>query len=321
MKVLKLNALILLLLLIGISSCKNNSNNNDNQNVIQSLDSLVADKLDSATQKGPEKPALKVNYTPLAIRKSDSVKKYFKDHFTPEQKELIYTLNRVDARHVNNPDTLIIPDTFVSDVLAYSPFPMHIPILENISKFVFFSYPIQAFVVYENGKQMRWGPTSMGSKAHPTPQGLHFTNWKSKKAISTVKSTWILPWNFNIANRAGVGWHQYEMPGYPASHSCLRLHEEDAKFLYGFADQWILDKKSNLVAKGTPVIVNGAYPFGERRPWLHLLEDPKANSISKEKMTEFIAPYVSEIIEQQNVREAAIPKEEIKADSTEAKEI
>jgi hypothetical protein len=30
-----------------------------------------------------------------------------------------------------------------------------------------------------------------------------------------------LRWNFNIENKLGVGWHS--LPGYPASHSCLRL--------------------------------------------------------------------------------------------------
>ena len=63
----------------------------------------------------------------------------------------------------------------------------------------------------------------MGSKAHQTTRGLHFTNWKGKEIISTVSDEWKLKWNFNIANHEGIGWHQYSMPGYPASHSCLRL--------------------------------------------------------------------------------------------------
>jgi hypothetical protein len=45
-----------------------------------------------------------------------------------------------------------------------------------------------------------------------------------------------LRWNFNIENKLGVGWHS--LPGYPASHSCLRL--EDAKLLYEWADEWQL---------------------------------------------------------------------------------
>ena len=75
-----------------------------------------------------------------------------------------------------------------------------------------FSYPIQAYALYENGKLVKWGPTSMGSKAHQTTRGLHFTNWKGKEIISTVSDEWKLKWNFNIANHEGIGWHQYSMP-------------------------------------------------------------------------------------------------------------
>jgi peptide subunit release factor RF-3 len=42
---------------------------------------------------------------------------------------------------------------------------------------------------------------------------------EKKLAISTVSSEWKLPYNFNIFNLDGIGWHQYDLPGYPASHS------------------------------------------------------------------------------------------------------
>lgn len=254
-------------------------------------------------KKEVEKPPLVISYTALPLKKSDSGKAYFKEHFTEAQKGILYALNRVDAKNALRPDTLIIPDTFINDLMAYSPFPLNVPELESVRKLIIFSYPVQAFVVYENGKQIKWGPTSMGAKAHPTPTGLHFSNWKSKKSISSVKSEWILPWNFNIVNNAGVGWHEYSMPGYPASHSCLRLHEEDAKWLYNFADQWILKNNNTLLAKGTPVIVFGEYPFGQRRPWLNSLDDPKAILISNEKMKAIIEPYLQEILKQQKIRE------------------
>lgn len=306
MKVISPISIILLLSLVFLSC--NNSGTSKIKDLRDLTDSLAAKVLDSATVD-KKQTSLIIHYSALAVRKSDSAKTYFKDHFTDTQKQIIYSLNRIDARHRFNPDTLIIPDTFVNDLLAYSPFPKQVKVLDSVNKFVLFSYPIQAFVVYENGKQIRWGATSMGSKIHPTPGGLHFTNWKSKRAISTVKDTWILPWNFNIANRAGVGWHEYEMPGYPASHSCLRLHEDDAKWLYDFANQWILNSKQQLVAKGTPVIVHGKYPFGERRPWLNLLDDPKANNITEEQMTEIVQPHLSEILKQQKIRAEATQPE------------
>jgi hypothetical protein len=199
---------------------------------------------------------------------------------------------------------LIIPDTFLEDRLAYSPFPAHMPSLDSVNKIVIFSYPVQAFAAYEKGSLIRWGATSMGAKIHKTPTGLHFANWKAKKSVSTVKDEWILPWNFNIMNKEGVGWHEYNMPGFPASHSCLRLHQADAKWLYDWADQWILDKKERLLAKGTPVLVYGDYPWGARRPWRNMLEDPKATVISAEMLRQELAPVRSRILAAQQQREA-----------------
>ncbi len=193
-------------------------------------------------------------------------------------------------------DTLIVPNKLESNFLAYSPFPEYVEAMASIPKIAFFSYPIQAYALYENGKLVKWGPTSMGSKAHQTTRGLHFTNWKGKEIISTVSDEWKLKWNFNIANHEGIGWHQYSMPGYPASHSCLRLLEEDAKWMYDWGEQWVLNKGGATVrAKGNPVIVYGDYPWGQRRPWKKLMDDPKANDISEEQLTEIVTPFLPEI--------------------------
>lgn len=127
-----------------------------------------------------------------------------------------------------------------------------------------------------------------------------FANWKKELAISTVDSDWKLPYNFNIANRLGIGWHQYDLPGYPASHSCLRLLEDDAKFLYNWADQWTLNKGGATVkANGTPVIVFGDYKWGGKKPWKNLIQDPKINDISVDELNEIIKPDLSKILEEQ----------------------
>ena len=165
-----------------------------------------------------------------------------------------------------------------------------------------FSYPIQAYGVYEFGELVKWGSTSLGSKKYPTPTGLLFTNWKGEEVQSTVDDEWILRWNFNIENTEGIGWHQYELPGYPASHSCLRLLEADAKWLYDWADEWVLKDANTVMAKGTPVIVFGTYDFNAPSPWLALANNPKANEISKSDLESIIAPHLSQIKKEQENR-------------------
>lgn len=147
------------------------------------------------------------------------------------------------------------------------------------------------------------GTYQYGEKIGPDAARAVFTNWKGRKVRSTVDDEWILNWNFNISNSGGVGWHQYALPGYPASHSCLRLLDADAQWLYNWADQWVLADKNTLKVKGTPVIVFGDYTFGVKGIWHKLVEDPGITDISKNKLEEIVEPYLAEIFNQQAIRE------------------
>jgi len=242
-------------------------------------------------------------YSYWPIKASDSLRKLFYKTFTKEQQYTIAALNRIDTDHINGRDTLVVPNEFKSAFMDYTPFPRKLDNLTEVPKIVIFSYPIQAYAVYENGSLVKWGPTNMGKKSAQTPRGLFFTNWKGRKVRSTVDDEWILNWNFNISNSGGVGWHQYALPGYPASHSCLRLLDADAQWLYNWADQWVLADKKTLKVKGTPVIVFGDYTFGVKGVWHKLVEDPQITNIPKSKLEEIVEPYLAEIFNQQTIRE------------------
>lgn len=243
-------------------------------------------------------------YTNWVLKSSDSVRKIFKEKFTSQQLTTIVALNRVDKNTFATVDTLLIPDQFDDDFLAYSPFPYTLSSAKDVKKLAIFSYPIQAYGLYENGELVKWGPSSMGSKQHKTPEGLYFCNWKGEEVISTFDDEWVLRWNFNIENQEGIGWHQYQLPGTPASHSCLRLLEADAKWMFDWADEWILADKETVKAKGTPVIVYGSYDFEERKPWLNLAKNSHANDISAETLNGIVGKYQAEILKEQKNRDA-----------------
>ncbi|MEO5892141.1 MAG: L,D-transpeptidase [Ferruginibacter sp.] len=221
-----------------------------------------------------------------------------------KKQHLLLAVNRIDSAHFMQLDSALIPTDLSGDLEYYLPFPFSVPAISDIKKVIFFSYPAQAFGAYENGELIYAGPTNMGRKKDPTPTGLFYTNWKAEQTTSTFNDEWDLHWNFNIENKLGVGWHQYAMPGYPSSHSCLRLQEWDARYLYGWADQWVLDKKDNIQLKGTPVIVFGSYLFDAPKPWLQLGTDPRALSISPKELKSISAPYLASIRTWQNRRNA-----------------
>ncbi len=236
----------------------------------------------------------------------EKAKLWFAKHKADSLHQMIaFAVNRTDKANFVKMDTVLIPAEMTSNLKDYLPFPYEVPSLREVEKVVFFSYPTQTFAAFEKGVLVRTGPTNMGRKKDKTPTGLFFTNWKAEETISTFNDEWKLRWNFNIANKEGIGWHQYALPGYPASHSCLRLQENDALYLYEWADQWMLNEKEDVVTKGTPVIVFGDYDFAAPKPWLQLLVNPHALDISEDELQKVTAPFLTEMLSVQNSRQTA----------------
>ena len=207
-------------------------------------------------------------------------------------------LNRVDLSHVRR-GSLIVPDS-IGEELSYAPFPGRLSSLDSVPKFILVSRSVQAFGAYEHGRLVRWGPTSTGKQETPTDSGLFFTNWKSRQAISTEDSTWVLKWYFNIVSATGIAFHEYDLPGRPASHGCVRLLEDDARWLFGWADQWELSPRTGArrpVTYGTPVVVMGEYAYGHPVPWFSLAEDAGAARVSATDVDRVLAGYLPTILE------------------------
>jgi lipoprotein-anchoring transpeptidase ErfK/SrfK len=194
--------------------------------------------------------------------------------------DVMLKVNRIDRKHIRVGDSLVLPGP-TADLMSLAPFPLELEAARNMPKLVLVSRRVQAFGAYESGKLVRWGPTSTGKKATPTPAGLYHANWRSKRTVSSVNSSWILPWYFNIDDGAGFAFHQFDLPGYPASHGCVRLLEEDAKWMYGWAEQWTRSAvDDSILAFGTPVIIFGDYKYGEDPLWKRLAKDARATAIS-----------------------------------------
>lgn len=263
----------------------------------KNVDDTNTKKKATTTKKAPVRKAPKaVSYT------LENTKKWLQKNESPSNLEIAIAVNRTDKENFSKIDSIIVPMDMSGNLALYLPFPLQVPYLENVDKILFFSYPTQTFAAYENGILTHTGPTNMGKAKAKTPTGLFFTNWKAEETISTVDDEWKLLWNFNIANKGGVGFHQYSLPGYPASHSCLRLQEKDAKYLYEWADQWVLEDEETVKIKGTPVVVFGSYDFDAPKPWLQLIKNPKALTISESEIEEITKPYLSTILTEQGKR-------------------
>lgn len=255
---------ILILLVFCISCTTNTGNATENKiEPIQEIKKIVEQKIE-------------IKYHLDSLKTKDDFAR-FTTKYDSAQRRTIAAINRLTPNRLRfGIKQLVVPDTILSDFSKYSVFPETFEMPDSITKLILINLRVQLFAVYENGKQIKFGPISSGRKAKPTPTGLFYTNYKKKLKTSTVNGEWKMPWYFNIANRDGIGMHEYVLPGYPASHSCIRMYKEDAMWIFNWADQWRISADETTVVKhGTPVILFGTYDFSKPVPWLNLPANPK----------------------------------------------
>jgi hypothetical protein len=210
----------------------------------------------------------------------------------PERFQTVLAVNRVDRAHVRDRDTLTVPDSLAS-FAQLSPFPAELRSEADLRKLLLVSLRVQAFAAYDSGRLARWGPTSTGRESLATPRGLYHTNWKDRERVSTFNDEWKLEWYVNLENFLGISLHLYELPGYPASHSCVRLGLEDAQWLYGWCESWRLERDGrHVIQHGTPVVVFGRYDYRARPPWKRLAADSTATDVSMDEVAEALGAYL-----------------------------
>jgi lipoprotein-anchoring transpeptidase ErfK/SrfK len=264
----------------------------------------ISDSLEKEFSKRPA--AYKILYPKQSNTYPRLVRKYRQNGA-----DIILALNRIDRKNFKRKDSLVVPDTFVTNRKYYSPFPLKVEEAFQIPKLIVVSQKVQAFAAYQLGNLILWGPTSTGKEETPTPNGLFHTNWKAEETTSTFDDEWKLKWNFNLDNFEGVALHQYEMPGYPASHSCVRLYEKDAEWIYNWADQWIVTAdEESILAYGTPVIIFDEYDFDSPKPWRELVNNPESAKVSLSELEDEIDDNISLILERKKKRIELIARQD-----------
>lgn len=83
-----------------------------------------------------------------------------------------------------------------------------------------------------NGNKVTESPVSSGQPGHETPQGVFSIIGKEEMHHSNLYNDAPMPWMQRIT-WSGVAMHAGNLPGYPASHGCIRLPYNFSKTLFG----------------------------------------------------------------------------------------
>lgn len=108
------------------------------------------------------------------------------------------------------------------------------------------SLPDQRVHVYRNGIRIAVSTCSTGKPGHETPTGVFVVLQKDKHHKSSTYNDAPMP-NMNRLTWSGIALHAGNLPGYPASHGCVRLPMAFSENLF------------SITHLGTPVIIAGSH--------------------------------------------------------------
>lgn len=121
----------------------------------------------------------------------------------------------------------------------------------------------QRAAVFSKGVRIAEAPISTGVPDHPTPMGIFSVISKSRYHKSNIYSGAPMPYMHRIT-WSGIALHQGPLPGFPASHGCIRLPEAFASKLWG------ISKLGTRVVvtrdEAAPVTIDHARLFVPKKP-------------------------------------------------------
>ena len=120
------------------------------------------------------------------------------------------------------------------------------------------SIPDQKVHVYRNGIRIAASTCSTGKPGHNTPTGVFQILQKDKFHRSSTYNKAPMP-NMNRLTWSGIALHAGQLPGYPASHGCVRLPMGFSELLFGITRKGmtvvIADNNSNSASVVHPKLI------------------------------------------------------------------
>lgn len=221
------------------------------------------------------------------LLKKESLESLFGDRWQD-----IARFNRIDRRHAIPGIKLKVP-VKLEDIENFAPIPHELayPSSDKDPKLILIDLTEQYLGAYERGRRVLSFPIASGKTDFITPPGEFRVSAYSRNHTSSLyklKNKDIpYPMHYGLRfleNEDGVAYwiHGRDLPGYPASHGCVGLYDEEMqKESYGFPEyplmnaaeklyQWAVspkhdDGRLHYIKQGPRVLILGEPPGGTVR--------------------------------------------------------
>jgi hypothetical protein len=155
----------------------------------------------------------------------------------------VLRFNRMDRRHFNGGMSIKVPKR-LEEIRNFSPLPQTYPNAAQEAKFILVDQSESFLGAYEYGKLVLSVPAALGIKGHLVPNGTfridaadaHHTSNAYK--VEQIGRPYPMHYGLRFfVDKKSDGWQTYwihgrDVPGYPASHGCIGLYDEQMQHDY-----------------------------------------------------------------------------------------
>ncbi len=181
--------------------------------------------------------------------------------------------NRIDRRHIYPGVHIKVPKK-LDDIVNFTPMPKYYQPAELDPKFILIDLSEQFLGAYEYGRLVFSAPITTGEKekGKETPAGQFAISAFDSRHISSLyyveKTAKLYPMHYGLrfhVNKQGIAFwiHGRDVPGFPGSHGCIGLYDEQMqKQYYGYPKGPLLEDARTLFEWViSPLYDDGKYHF------------------------------------------------------------
>lgn len=170
----------------------------------------------------------------------------------------LYYWNGLDSSYYGEPEPLPVPHR---PKVRHNPVKKDLVAKETVAKpqgplIIAISIEQQKVRIYDANGLYAESPVSTGMKGHSTPMGVFSVIQKQKYHRSNIYSGAPMPYMQRIT-WSGIAMHAGVLPGYPASHGCIRMPTAFAVKMYN----WTRMGARVVITPGTITPENFSHPL------------------------------------------------------------